>query len=275
MENFSSHASEVGNKASEAKSNFDPDEKVKKEDTPKSDGEPKNSYDPDAKVEKDEGSESGKAEEKTYDPDEKVGQDESSKPEEGSEKSDTPDAKGGKNESSQTTDSGKEDDSSKTDSEGEKPNDAGDGEKKTGLTDEQKEQIKQETGWSDEIIDAIGSMEEYQLYKDAGLVEAEINGKPCLINPNIDMEQKDEFGRTNKERMEQGLAPLDKDGKPIELHHIGQHADSPLAELTQEQHRGKENYSTLHDSSKESEIDRSEFASERSNHWKSRAEGEN
>ncbi|MBQ9539147.1 MAG: DNA/RNA non-specific endonuclease [Treponema sp.] len=139
MENFSSHASEVGNNASEAKSNFDPDEKVKKEDTPKPDGEPKNSYDPDAKVEKDEGSESGKAEEKTYDPDEKVGQDESSKPEEGSEKSDAPDAKVGKNESDQTSDSGKKDDSSKTDSEGEKPNDAGDGEKQKSTNEGEKD----------------------------------------------------------------------------------------------------------------------------------------
>lgn len=146
-------------------------------------------------------------------------------------------------------------------------------EKKTELAEEQKAQIKEETGWSDEIVDAISSMEEYEVYKKAGLVEAEINGRPCLINPNIDMEQKDAFGRTNKERMEQGLAPLDKDGKPIELHHVGQHADSPLAELTQEQHR-IDNYSTLHDTKKESEIDRPAFDQERQDHWKARAEGE-
>ena len=147
-------------------------------------------------------------------------------------------------------------------------------EQKTGLTEEQKNQIREETGWSDEIIDAISSMEEYEVYKKAGLVEAEINGRPCLINPNIDMEQKDAFGRTNKERMEQGLAPLDENGKPIELHHIGQHADSPLAELTQEQHR-IDNYSILHDAKKESEIDRPAFDQERQDHWKARAEGEN
>lgn len=141
-----------------------------------------------------------------------------------------------------------------------------------GLSDEQKEQIKKETGWSDDIVDSIGSMEEYEIYKDAGLVEAEVNGKKCLINPNIDMNQTDQFGRTNKERMEQGLAPLNKDGKPIELHHIGQHPDSPLAELTQEQHRGKGNDSVLHDKTKESEIDRKAFDSERKDHWKTRAE---
>lgn len=144
----------------------------------------------------------------------------------------------------------------------------------SGLSDEEKQKIKDETGWPDEIIDAILSMEEYKIYKDAGLQAAEINGRPCLINPNIDMDQKDVFGRTNRERMAQGLAPLDKSGKPIELHHIGQHADSPLAELTQEQHRGKDNYSILHDTKKDSEIDRPAFDGERSEHWKARSEGE-
>lgn len=152
---------------------------------------------------------------------------------------------------------------------------ADDNNEQKGLTQEQKDKIKEETGWSDEIIDAIGSMEEYQIYKDAGLIEAEIDGRKCLINPNIDMDQKDAFGRTNKERMEQGLAPLDKNGNPIELHHIGQKNDSPLAELTQEQHRSKENYSILHDTKKDSEIDRKAFDNERENHWKARVEGEN
>lgn len=199
IENLSELA-EVGEKAAESKSSFDPDAKIaKREVSPGS--EAKNS-------------------EKPYNPDDKV------------EKAET-----------------------------------------KGLSDEQKEQIKKETGWSDEIVDSIGSMAEYKIYKDAGLVEAEVNGKKCLINPNIDMNQTDQFGRTNKERMEQGLAPLNKDGKPIELHHIGQHPDSPLAELTQEQHRGKGNDSILHDKTKESEIDRQVFGQERSDHWKSRAEG--
>ena len=144
-----------------------------------------------------------------------------------------------------------------------------------GLTQEQKDKIKEDTGWSDEVVDSIGSMEEYQIYKNAGLVEAEIDGRKCLINPNVDMSQKDAFGRTNKERMEQGLAPLDKNGNPIELHHFGQKSDSPLAELSQEQHRGKDSYSVLHDTKKDSEIDRKAFDGERENHWKARAEGEN
>lgn len=144
-------------------------------------------------------------------------------------------------------------------------------ETKEGLTDEEKAKIKEETGWSDEIVDAIGSMEEYEIYKNAGLVEAEIGGKKCLIRNDIDWEQKDAMGRTNKKRAEQGLSPINKDGKVIELHHIGQHSDSTLAELTPEEHRGKGNDTILHDKTKESEIDRQAFAGERSAHWETRA----
>lgn len=151
--------------------------------------------------------------------------------------------------------------------------DAGDSDEniKDGLTDEEKTKIKEETRWSDEIIDAIGSMEEYEIYKNAGLQETEIGGKKCLIRNDIDWEQKDEMGRTNRERSEQGLSPINKDGKVIELHHIGQHADSPLAELTPEEHRGKGNDKILHDKTKESEINRPAFARERIDHWEARA----
>jgi hypothetical protein len=139
------------------------------------------------------------------------------------------------------------------------------------LSDDDKAKIKEETGWPDEIVDNIATMEEYEIYKEAGLVAIEINGKWCLIRSDIDMDQKDELGKTNKERMEQGLAPLDKNGKPIELHHIGQKSDSPLAELTQDEHRGKGNDATLHDKKQDSEIDRKEFQEEKQSHWKERA----
>lgn len=140
-----------------------------------------------------------------------------------------------------------------------------------GLTEEEKQQIKNETGWSEEIIDAIGSMEEYKIYRDAGLQEVEINGRQCLIRGDIDWEQKDSMGRTNRERVEAGLSPINKDGETIELHHIGQKSNSPLAELTPEEHRGKDNYSVLHDNHKESEIDRASFGRERTEHWSERA----
>lgn len=138
------------------------------------------------------------------------------------------------------------------------------------LTAEQKKEVKEKTGWSDEIIDSIGSMDEAEIYMKANLVETEINGKKCLIRNDIDIDQKDEDGITNRERMERGRPPITKNGEEVELHHIGQKPDSPLAELTMEEHRGAGNDTILHDKTKETEIDRNEFGKERREHWKDR-----
>ncbi len=139
------------------------------------------------------------------------------------------------------------------------------------LTDEEKKKIKNEKGWSDEIINQISSMKEYEIYSNAGLQEVDVGGKKCLVRSDIDWDQKDSMGRTNKERAESGLAPIYKDGQAIELHHIGQKKDGCLAELTPDEHRSKENYSVLHTVTKPSEIDRVAFNNERSDHWQSRA----
>lgn len=140
----------------------------------------------------------------------------------------------------------------------------------TPLSDEMKDTLKEE-GYSDNVIEKIGSEEEAKIYLDADVEPTVINGKDVLVKINIDLEQKDGFGQTNLERMQQGKAPLDQNGKPYELHHIGQNKDSPLAELTQQEHRGKGNDTILHDKQKESEIDRQEFSKEKAEHWKARA----
>lgn len=159
-------------------------------------------------------------------------------------------------------------------------NKEGTDESKEGLTEEEKAKIKEETGWSDEIIDYFESWEEYEIYKKAGLREAEIGGKKCLIRDDIDWDQVDEKGKTNYERVKKGLAPLDKNGEAIQLHHIGQHADSPLTELTFEEHRCNGNDTILHDKSKETEThgEGNTWDSERQNYWKDRSayiEGDN
>lgn len=141
-----------------------------------------------------------------------------------------------------------------------------------GLTDTEKANLKEETGWSDEVVNSMRSPEEAAIYKNANLKEAEIDGRPCLIREDIPMDQKDEFGRTNRQRMENGNAPLTASGETVELHHIGQRQDSPLAELTTQEHRGKGNDAVMHDKNVQSEIDRSAFATERKHHWESRAE---
>ena len=153
--------------------------------------------------------------------------------------------------------------------------------KSEGLTEEEKAKIKEETGWSDEIIDHIQNMKQYEALKNAGLIEVEINGRKCLIKENIDLDYTDEDGLTNRERIARGLAPLDSEtGKPIELHHLGQKADSPLVELTEEEHRtgefedGKKNQSLWHDNTKDTEVhgEGNSWDQERKAHWKARAD---
>lgn len=141
------------------------------------------------------------------------------------------------------------------------------------LTNEEKQKIKDEIDWSDGIVDYIRSMKEYEIYKNAGLQEMEVNGKKCLLRSDIDLEQKDEKGRTNKERMEKGEPPLDKNKESIELHHIGQKSNSPFAELTKTEHIRNGNDTILHDKNKESEIDRvKRYQKEKRGHWKARSE---
>lgn len=139
-----------------------------------------------------------------------------------------------------------------------------------GLSDEEKKEIQEKTGWSDEVIESIRSKEEAEIYIKANLKEVEINGKKCLIRDDIDLDQADEDGITNRERMEIGRPPLTKNGEEVELHHIGQKQNSPLAELTTQEHRGVGNDAILHDKAKETEINRNEFAKERYEHWQSR-----
>lgn len=128
-----------------------------------------------------------------------------------------------------------------------------------------------DSGWPESLVDDIGSEAEANIYKDAGLEAKEVNGKPALVRTDIDLEQKDIFGATNLERMEAGLAPLDKNSKPIDLHHIGQRQDSSLAELTKAEHCGSGNDNVLHNKRQESTINRDGFAKERAEHWKARA----
>lgn len=139
-----------------------------------------------------------------------------------------------------------------------------------GLSAAERAQLKKETGWSDSIVNSIRSVDEAEIYRKADLQEAVIGGKTCLIRSDLDMEQRSEEGLTNAELIEMGLCPLDPGGKPYELHHVGQKDDSPLAELSFQEHRGRGNDTVMHDKQKESEIDRAAFGRIRSSHWAAR-----
>ena len=137
----------------------------------------------------------------------------------------------------------------------------------SGLSMNEVAAIQRESNYPPEIISQLENMEQYQILKDSGCYTRMVDNRYAVVQ-DIDLNYVDEMGRTNLERMRKGLAPLDPQGNKYELHHIGQHQDSPLAILTQEEHRGKGNYSILHKLT-ESEIDHEEFAKPRRAFWKS------
>ena len=138
----------------------------------------------------------------------------------------------------------------------------------------EKEKIAEKSNYSNEVNEKIRSVEELEVYQNEGLVESTVNDRTVLKDTSINPDLIDEKGRTNLERMEKGLAPIDENGKPYNLHHIGQNADSPLAQLKDGVH--KKNDAILHDKSKPTEVHGENSSvnwdKERSEHWKARAE---
>ena len=146
--------------------------------------------------------------------------------------------------------------------------------------------LKHLTDWPDEIIDCIASMEEAEIYMKAGLKAARIGGRWALIRTDIDWADFSVKRNTwlknkladydswvdfnNADLIGEGYPPRDINGDPYELHHIGQHQDSPFAELTWHEHMGDGNNTILHQAGKESEIDRQQFGHEKTAHWKAR-----
>lgn len=104
-----------------------------------------------------------------------------------------------------------------------------------GLTMNEAALIQKQSGYPLDVIKQFSRMEQYQICQAAGLSSQMVNGNIALIR-NIDLNFVDDMGRTNLQRMQQGLAALDPTGQAYELHHIGQHANSTLAILTKAEH---------------------------------------
>ena len=114
-----------------------------------------------------------------------------------------------------------------------------------GLTMNQVAKIQKETGYPLDLISTLQNEEQVKILQSSGLTPEIVNGKTALIR-DIDLNQLDEFGRTNRERILQNLSPLDPDGVAYELHHVAQESNGTLAILTQAEHRSKETYSIWH-----------------------------
>ena len=138
-----------------------------------------------------------------------------------------------------------------------------------GLSNSESAQIQQDQGLPLDFINNFHSMEEYQVYLDASLECRKVNGQWAYIR-DIDWEQVDDQGRTNAQRVQEGLSPLDPEGESYELHHIGQRTDSPLAILTSREH--EENFSALHANTGETEGEQpsqgSDWTQQRRAFWK-------
>jgi len=120
-----------------------------------------------------------------------------------------------------------------------------------------------------EITKTIGiSSIERQLLKHAKYIS--FGGKlVARRNSTFFPYARDSYGRTNIERMQEGLAPIGKDGLSVELHHLKQKNDGIIVELTSTEH--KSNYKILHRYESTSQINRYEFNKWKRNYWKNRA----
>lgn len=136
-----------------------------------------------------------------------------------------------------------------------------------GLTMDEAALIQLESGYPLDVIQGFTSMEQYEICKEAGLMPQMVDGRMALIR-EIDLDFVDEFGRTNLQRMKDGLAALDPaTGQSYQLHHIGQKMDSTLSILTEAEHMQGGNNLIWHELGGESQIDRAAFASIRQDFW--------
>lgn len=115
------------------------------------------------------------------------------------------------------------------------------------------------------------SDEEKALYASYPLEAGETDGRSALKREDLNPLTLDENEECNLDFMQDGKAPK-LDGESVELHHIGQTMDAPLAELTRAEHRGAGVDSILHDKTQPSEIDRDMFGDERKHFWKARTQ---
>lgn len=105
-----------------------------------------------------------------------------------------------------------------------------------GLTMNEAALIQRETGWDVSFISSLHSYEEYEVYRDAGLTMQTV-GDTKVLAPQIDWNLIDpRTGKSNAELVAVGKNPIGADGKPVNVHHIGQLKDSPFAILTDEMH---------------------------------------
>lgn len=142
-----------------------------------------------------------------------------------------------------------------------------------GLSIEEVSSMYMATKYPLEVVTLFKSTEESAIYyNQANLSPATIAGRNALIR-NIDLTYESELAGkmvTNLERMSKGYAAIDpQTGLAYELHHIGQHLDSPLAILTKAEHILGGNDKILHQATEgvHSLLSNAQWAAERREFW--------
>lgn len=143
----------------------------------------------------------------------------------------------------------------------------------------QKERIKKESAFSQEINNAFSGYEEFEFLNSLELKEAMVTRKSLIRKIDFDLfitcKQK-----TNYELMLEGSSPYltDNPDDSIVIHHIGQSFNSPFAELSFAEHSRFGNSKLLHNTKIESwrndPSKKNQFQLEKSNYWKQRARRE-
>ncbi|MGO9567769.1 MAG: HNH/ENDO VII family nuclease [Desulfomonilaceae bacterium] len=81
----------------------------------------------------------------------------------------------------------------------------------------------------------------------------------------FDPYQRDMQGRTNIQRIREGLSPYDRDGERVVIHHANQSSEGPLIELTRAEH------DSIRVRRDPTEIDRPDSRDIREIYWMARA----
>ena len=90
-------------------------------------------------------------------------------------------------------------------------------------------------------------------------------------NDLIDLNRRGTDGRTNLQRMRDGDAPIGPDGESINLHHMLQTMNSPIAEVTETFHQQYTKIIHINPKTIPSGIDRGAFKQWKRQYWKNRA----
>lgn len=132
-------------------------------------------------------------------------------------------------------------------------------------------EIYEESPFSNAINEFIRNIGELLFYVELELTEDRINERPCLVRADLEFDAPIAgVGLTNRQLIKANRVPIDpkSNNEKVHLHHIGQKADSPFAELTADEDISFR-CNPIH-FFEDTMIDRRHYQKERRAHWKHR-----